>query len=353
MEKRLCAKCPKGGGVTTCDGCQKSFCIKHIVEHRQELAMKMDDLGQEHDSFRRDLDEKDHTHPLFLRIQQWEEKSIEKIHMVADTARANLQKSLEQEKNNLKRSIDEITYDLQKHRESEDYTEIDLAQWSRRLVDVRNLFEMPSTIQIVKDDNMSNVIYPIRIIEKRTVPFPSNLTPLSKKDLPNSATSYELTKEAFLKGEDAVYLSEGGLLATFTNGANVKQTIFGKNSYGSGVHRIHFRVENKGTDDFFFGIVTMSQVIGSEIYSTSSANGWWGLDISVVNGKNQEPHGRSILQRGDMLTLILDCDRKKIELEGHRAKIVLQSAINVLMCPLPWKIAVSLSHPGDILRILR
>lgn len=348
VEKRPCAKCPKGTGVTTCDGCQKSFCIKHIVEHRQELAMKMDDLGQEHDTFRRDLNEKNNTHSLFSHIQQWEEKSIETIHMIADKARVHLRQLLEQTNNNLKRSMDEMTYDLQQHRESEDYTEIDLAQWSNKLADIRNSFEMSSTIQITKDDQMSNVIYPIRVVEKRTVS--STQTPLFNTD---STKSSELTKEVFIKGENAIHLSERGLLATMTNGAKMKQSIFGKHSYGSGVHRIHFRVESKGIEDFFFGIVTMSQILGSDIYSTSSANGWWGFQISVVNGINRKLYEQSVVQRGDMLTLTLDCNKKMIELENHRTQSTLQSSINVLRCPLPWKMIVSLSLPGDILRILQ
>src|ERR1700677_934414 len=94
--KNPCAKCDKGGGVTTCDGCQQSFCIKHIIEHRQELAIQLDNIGQEHDLFRRDLTQENSAYPLFIRIDEWEQESITKIQVAAEAARADLQQLLDQ-----------------------------------------------------------------------------------------------------------------------------------------------------------------------------------------------------------------------------------------------------------------
>jgi uncharacterized UBP type Zn finger protein len=62
--KQTCTKCSKGGGIAMCNGCQQSFCIKHFVEHRQELSQQMEDIGQEHDLLRRDMTYEKGTHAL-------------------------------------------------------------------------------------------------------------------------------------------------------------------------------------------------------------------------------------------------------------------------------------------------
>ena len=93
--KNSCAKCDKGAGVTTCNGCEKSFCLKHIVEHRQDLALELDQLGQEHDSFRHDLLKDNSIHPILNRIDQWENESVTKIQVVAEAARADFRQSID------------------------------------------------------------------------------------------------------------------------------------------------------------------------------------------------------------------------------------------------------------------
>jgi hypothetical protein len=122
--------------------------------------------------------------------------------------------------------------------------------------------------------------------------------------------------------------------------------------YRSGVYHIHFRIENKNIDNFFFGIVTSSQDIVARIFDVSSANGWWGFDVTVINGGSQKHYGEKILQTSDLVKLTLDCDKNKIQFENYRTKTIFQSHINITKCPFPWKIAISLSRPQDILRIL-
>ena len=74
-----CVKCPKGRAQTMCSGCQRWFCLKHLLEHRQELSREMDYLSQQHDELHQDLiSTNDDQHPLFIRIHKWEQRSIEK-----------------------------------------------------------------------------------------------------------------------------------------------------------------------------------------------------------------------------------------------------------------------------------
>lgn len=344
MEMKPCARCPKGIGVILCYGCQQSFCMKHIVEHRQELAAQMDQLGQERDSLQDLIDQKENEHPLFVQINRWEEESMKRIQTTADIARANLRELLDQSKINVKSLLDKTTTELQTSRQSDAYTEIDLHRWSTELKKLRTLSQSPTTIQIVEDQEAHQIIHLIKILSKTS-------SILLEKSSPQF---YGSTQERFAASTRSINLSDDGLLATHTTYVNSYETIFGKNTYSSGVHHLHFRVENKDNDNFFFGIVTSSEIIDEYIYSKPTANGWWGFDIHVVNGRSQaERHGKGILRKGDQIKLTFDCEKKEIRLENVRAEMTLQTSIDIGKCPFPWKLAITLSRPNDALRLLR
>lgn len=335
-ERRPCTKCEKGAGVTTCNGCQQSFCIKHIIEHRQELAIQMDNIQQEQDTLRRDLIKENLTHPLLLKIDEWEQESIMKIKQAADTARDNLQCLLNQMKNYAKSSIDKIADELEKHRELDDYTDIELVNLSKKLTDIRQSLEIPSTIKNNLDQNLSSAIQSIKILENKQLHLSTNCT-----------------QEIFDKITTSISLSEHDFVATYVGECvYFYPTIFGENLYHFGVHHIRFRIENKSRDNFFFGIVTSSQDIEARIFEKSSANGWWGSGNSVLNGVYRDFSAINDLQTEDVINLTLDCDNKIIRLKNDRTNIPVQLSIDMTQCPFPWRIAISLSQPGDILRIL-
>ncbi|CAF3378412.1 unnamed protein product [Rotaria sp. Silwood1] len=75
--KKACAKCDKYVGVFSCDDCQQSFCLKHVIENRQESASPMDNIEREHDIFYDVLlnqRQKDNEHILFDQINQCEKR---------------------------------------------------------------------------------------------------------------------------------------------------------------------------------------------------------------------------------------------------------------------------------------
>jgi hypothetical protein len=163
--RQPCIKCGKGLGITTCGGCQQWFCTKHFVEHRQELATKMDHVGQEHDLLQRDLDQENMIHPLLAFVDDWEKKSIKKIKLVAEKARSNLRKHLDNTKDEVKTSLCQVTDDLQSSRESDDYTEVELEKWIKQLKELRTMLETSSPIDILGDDQTQSVI---RLIQMKT-----------------------------------------------------------------------------------------------------------------------------------------------------------------------------------------
>jgi uncharacterized UBP type Zn finger protein len=171
--KQSCVKCDKGGGIAICSGCQQQFCVKHFIEHRQELATQMDHVGQQHDLLQRDLTTENIEHPLLSRIDDWEQTSIQKIRKAAEEARLNLRKHLDNTnldniKNQLKTSLDQLTKDFQSSRETDDYTEIELKKWIEQLEELRRQLEKPSTIEMIDDDSTPSMIRLIQFKEHHT-----------------------------------------------------------------------------------------------------------------------------------------------------------------------------------------
>ncbi|CAF3169769.1 unnamed protein product [Rotaria sp. Silwood2] len=167
--KQPCIKCDKGGGVATCGGCQQWFCVKHFNGHRQELATGMDMLGEEHDLLQRDLIQDIAAHGFLSCVNDWEQKSVTKIQAAAEQARIDIQIYLDQNKQQLKTSLDQMTNELKLGRQSDDYTEIDLKKWMEQMKLIREMLEKPSTIRIIDDDDADSIIHLIQNDVQRKV----------------------------------------------------------------------------------------------------------------------------------------------------------------------------------------
>jgi len=353
LVKKPCTKCDKGGGVTTCDGCQQSFCIKHIIEHRQELAMQLDNVGQEHDLFLRDLTQENFVHPLLIRIDEWEQESITKIQVAAEAARADLRQLLSQNKNELKVSVDKITNEMHSCREKDDYTESDLFKWMEQLKELRKLLETQLNIEVVEDENPSTSIYMINVHEQQLshVSFIPNEKSAGNRNVACPEVPV-LTHEKFRNFVGRVSLSEDGLLATclgtYWDGSNV----YGTRLYSSGRHTIHFRVEYKGSNNLFFGIKTISYNMPVQTLTSPYAYGWWELNQAIESVNGHRVHNDRNIRTGDEVTMTLDCDNRQIRFEHHRINMTTHLSVELEKCPFPWKILVTLRSTGDSIRIL-
>jgi hypothetical protein len=149
--KKPCCQCNKGGATFTCDGCHQSFCLKHASDHRQELAQQMDNIGQQRNVLKRDIDEQSINKTLLAQIDQWENKSIEKIRSNANKARADLKRLTEESKIRLNGLMNKLSNELRSNRENDEYTENDLDRWVNQLEELRKDLEKPSEIDIVED----------------------------------------------------------------------------------------------------------------------------------------------------------------------------------------------------------
>lgn len=352
IQKRPCAKCKTAGGIATCDGCQQSLCPTHFSEHRQELSLKMDDIGQNYDLLRRDVSEEAQEHPLLTRVNTWERESIEKIQKTAETARTDLRKLIERKKTDLESSVVQMMEEIKTSRDSNDFTENELQRWTEQLTEFRQMLESPLNISIENDNDDETVISLIQICGQQQS-TPSLLISVREdhfRSVKRPSISYD---EKFDPKTDAV-LSEDYLIATcrprYSSSGDI---VYGFQSYLSGVHDVQFRIEKKGLSRLFFGIYSSlkKRVDAISAGSENSVYGWWDMNSGVVNGFKQDGSNEHIISTGDKIVLTLDCDHEQIQLYHIRENRQVQLPIDLDKCPFPWKIIVKLTANGDCVRI--
>ncbi|CAF1175450.1 unnamed protein product [Rotaria sordida] len=354
--KQPCIKCSKGAGITTCNGCQQVYCVNHFNQHRQELANQMENISQKRDLFRQTLDHKIIEHPLFCQINTWEQESINKIRIAAETVRVELRELLNRTKNELEKSISKITEELRSSREFDDYTEIDIKKWTQQLRTLRKMLESSSTISLSENESQKLIIPLISIHNQQQQQQyrSSNLCQETFQNhiltVINSTSSNERFDEIIGKA----ITSEECLAITCNTTFFSYPVIYGSNRYSSGTHYIHYRIDKIGNSRIFFGITSSSsKKITEDNVNDKSVNGWWDLVRVVVNGEAQKSGDHKFISTGDDVTLTLDCDNRQIQLEHHRTKRLVQLFINVDNCPFPWKTVIKLGSKGDSIRILQ
>jgi hypothetical protein len=329
--RKLCVKCGKSGGVFTCDGCQESFCGQHTAVHRQELAYRLDNLGQEHDLLRRDLINNNEQDSMFTRIDVWETESIMKIKLAAEKARADLRQFREQ----LKISCSQISDELRAAHESDSYSEIDLNRWMKNLQLLRNELETPTHIDIVQHESKDSIS-------------------LIKIDQIDNIHLTLADHERFDEIAGSVILSKNRLTATIFDpmGSVSSASIRGETFYSSGSHKIYFEIVNKKQDYLFFGVMSSIQKLSTDAFSLSSTNGWWDVGYLVIEGHSLNHYPGNIIKTGDRIVLTLDCDHEEISYtikrtgQNETLKVYLDS------CPFPWNFLISMDSSGDSVRLL-
>jgi hypothetical protein len=347
--KKPCSKCNKGMGILTCDGCQQSFCTKHITDHRQQLSIEMDNIGQECDILRRDLLREDNDpHGLLNRINSWEKESMIKIQTIAEQARNDLRQCLDKNQNQIKMICNKLSDELQSSRESGDYTENDFQLWIEQLRELRKMIEKPSMVDILDDDNTSTTIPMIKVKEKTDSKiFDTNARVLTPR------RSILSVSEMFDKFIGLATFSENNVVATHTGDPERSTMVYITTLYSSGIHQIRFRIESKSNKYLFFGIINAQEEMSRTIFNSPSLHGWMAPDVRVARSRkvlSGDIH--EVFNAGDEISLTLDFDNQEILLENHQTNTNDRLPIDLRVCPLPWKVVVAFFSQNDSVRII-
>ncbi|CAF1226495.1 unnamed protein product [Adineta steineri] len=355
---KICATCRKGGDVFMCRGCRQTFCAKHVDEHRKKLSKEVDKLAEEHELLGRNMIRDSEVQLLVSIIDTWEQESIARINLAAETARTDLQKWTDRNNIEVKIPFERITNEVRSCQQADDYTETDLKRWIQQLEEYRNKMEKLPILDLIDDEGDTENIRLIKLKEnhEESKEFGST-TNNSQYTFEQSMISFQeptlLVRERFDDVNGIATVSEDGLLATYSGPWLGHSGICGINLYSSGTHHIRFRLLEKFYDPPFFGIITASQTNMEKVLESISTNGWWNLDLPIRNGeKDHRIPKDKIIRSYDELTLTVDCERKQIFLKHHRSRRLAHLPIDIRACPFPWKILVVLHRRGDAVRII-
>ncbi|CAF4784284.1 unnamed protein product [Rotaria sp. Silwood1] len=348
-EEKICVKCKKIESAAKCYGCQQSYCIPHFLKHRLYLAQKMDALQDEHENLQKEVDENNYEQSFLSSIDTWERRAIRKIHDIAEKARNDIQEFMEKRKDQIKISLNNLCSNFNTTGKSDNYTEIEIDKWTKQLSELRHSLENPTNISIVEDRKTSSTIRGIKVIEQQEQEqlLCSNL--LSQTNNQKSEVLIEPIQEHFVPMYGPCTLSEDKCLVKHSSYRAGLSQISGFNNYSSGKHSIVFLIENKGPKNIFIGIHSTSKEVSSSTYDRS-IYGWWNLDYVIMNGDNVDGNNsKEIIQTGDKITLIIDCDNQQIQFEHHRIKKLVHLPVVISDCPFPWQILIRLVNSGPVL----
>ena len=335
--QKTCVKCVKSLAVATCDGCQQSFCDRHLPEHRQELTLKLENISKDYDHFREDLERQNDPLSILYNVNVWEKESIAKIQTAAQIARADLQQYTEQAKEEQDKVVDMIT-ELRSNGQSSDFTEVDLTRWTEQLKELQRSLTRSSPMSIEDDDKTSSSIRSIKVNYESPEFYYAPILHKAERKIPLPPQAISFTDERFYKTVGRAKLSEKGRVATCFGYSSIS----GSKQYSTGIHWIRFRILAKRNDGLFFGIMSDSQEMTARATESASVYGWRDFARIILNGK---AHPRvdidKVIQNGDALTLALDCDSNRIVLTHHRTKRDLQLPIDIKACPFPWRLLVA------------
>jgi hypothetical protein len=343
--KKQCGK--KNNGIMICSGCQKSFCGKHVNEHRQELGAELDDIRQEHDLLHHKIEKLSIDDQLFQEIDQWEKESIEKIQLAATTARKNLQDILDQLKQRFSKTCRDIAVNIYSSCEADDYSEDDLDRWKEQLETLKLTIKSSTSVEIIQDQKSVIHLITVKSSDSNKEQFP----------LTRSSSNPKI-KEKFLDVVGPVSLESGGYIAEHVGPAWSYAYIRGHLLYSQGRRTITFKVEECNEPYLiFFGCISSQIDLEDDIFSSSAAVGWFGSNQVYDHGHyrsslDKYDYHTYFIQTNDILHLTIDCERKKIMLLNRRLNTQCTLPVNINKIPFPWQLLIVMLQNGDCVRIL-
>jgi hypothetical protein len=147
--RNLCDACGKARGISRCEGCEKIFCYNHFGDHRQQLNQQLDEVEVSRDLFRQTLTEQTKNpqkHSLMRQIDRWERNSIKMVQETANEAREMLLIHTTGHLTKIEAKLNELTTQLRRSREENDFMETDLCHWKEQLTQFTNELVKPSNV---------------------------------------------------------------------------------------------------------------------------------------------------------------------------------------------------------------
>jgi hypothetical protein len=321
----------KQAGIAHCEGCSQMFCGKHFNDHRRLLGEELNVIFSNCNEVKDALNQqtvKPDSHPLINQIDEWEQKSIASVQQRAKELRQELLQLGTVHRSELSQKLRKLSEQSNEAREYDSFSETDLRQWKKTLEDLKADLASPSTVSIHQNDNC----------------------PLVQNVFINVTMANDLFQRV---SDDRTQIAENGKVVIHER-RDEQSEIRGRNEYASGLHKIRVSIEESRNNWMLLGINHKATQLQRLSYSSLSAYGWTSNNDIWSNGeKNKNKSNDAIeMKKNDIISLILDCDKRTITMINERTNRKHELVVNVTHCPFPWQLHVNLYEANSRLRIL-
>ena len=162
--RNYCFICEKEKVTYKCDGCSKRFCKQHLKDHENELELELDQIENERNTFRQTLSdqiEQPNKHDFIQQINQWEQRSINKIQQIAEENRKLILKLMNKHFEKIEIDLNLFTNEIKEIRQESDFNELNLIDLRNKLERLQEQLTNPANISVREGDFSSfiNTIY--------------------------------------------------------------------------------------------------------------------------------------------------------------------------------------------------
>jgi hypothetical protein len=143
------------------------FCTQHVIVHRQELANELDLVMGERNELQDVLDRSQDLLDASVQINlidEWEKKTIEQVHKVADDMRQRVIHLIEEQKEDVKDKFADLTKQLDTFRESENFYEKDIENLKEQCLLLKRLLNTVN-INIAVTDVLTSLVQAVTLQE--------------------------------------------------------------------------------------------------------------------------------------------------------------------------------------------
>jgi hypothetical protein len=307
------------------------------------LNQQLEEIILEHKALQQAANEnKNPSQFLIASIEQWEQKSIEKIRQMANEARQKVAQFVDTHKSEFRRSfiscfmnrvtvekvvsqaLQNLTKEIAIAREDDGFFENNLRHWTSILEKAKHQLKAVALSTEMKENKTIPLVYQLQIVSS-----PLKLTSLETV-VNTKSNYYEIEPDRIVSDEkfDRCYgnakIQQHGHLVTNGIDSFFGTEIRRKVEYSTGVHEIRFLIENNPSKIWIFiGIVTKGARMGGNLFTSPSVYGRGDYNDYFLAGHRQTTDSDVFFihtRENDIVALMLNCIGKSIRYKIERTQ---------------------------------
>ena len=312
----------------------------------------MDSVIQAYDIFQDELNRSTESiNPLFDRINNWEEESINKIRQMAEKTRLHLQDCLSQKRKIIIKQSESLREEMKHNQESGDFFESNIDLWLEKINQLRKELELAMKIDLIIDEN------PTEKIDHIIIKSQSDLSSNNEQTSNDTDVVFWLNRRRPAASFFQSFVGNTKLSFDHCTARHIDQhcpVLIRLNIlYSSDTHQIRFRIDQKRSRFMFFGILNALVDNNQLALRSPSLHGWISPNLEVIKAREIERSPiQYYFQEQDEIILTLDCSQRQISLKKMAS--VWNSCIQIddEVCPNHWMVIVGLFDNNDTVRLL-